>query len=487
MHRTAGWKDAKVTKTAKAGMPPLQAHRLSDGLAGEIVARSSDIALVLDADGVIKSLSVNPDNIRYGSLDHWVGRKLEDVLTIESRTKLEKRLRDLAEPDPVALRRIELNHQDGKTWEFPIRYTIHDTGFAGEYLFVGTDLQPVAQIQQQLVKAQLALEQDYENFREIESRYRLLLDTVQEPIVVVDSSTCRIAEINDAAARLLGASVQTLTGGMFAQAFVGQRREDFCEMLREAGQSGSLKPVHAETRRGNEQIAIHPRLFRTSTDILLMCRLRADSDVRTGDLEALGWRLTALFYNAPDAFVFADLQGDILEANEAFLVLAAAAEQRDVVGRSLGDFLARGSVDLKVLLENTQRAGRMRNYTTRAINALGASYTVDISVTALRDSREPGFGFVLRDMSPEDSAADAGGAPVDGQALQSVVELVGSAPLKELVSATTDVVEKMCIEAAVQLTNNNRVAAAEMLGLSRQSLYVKLRKYGLIGQNTDQA
>jgi DNA-binding protein Fis len=30
------------------------------------------------------------------------------------------------------------------------------------------------------------------------------------------------------------------------------------------------------------------------------------------------------------------------------------------------------------------------------------------------------------------------------------------------------------------MTSNNRVAAAEMLGLSRQSLYVKLRKYDLV-------
>ena len=45
--------------------------------------------------------------------------------------------------------------------------------------------------------------------------------------------------------------------------------------------------------------------------------------------------------------------------------------------------------------------------------------------------------------------------------------------------------EKMCIETAVELTRNNRVAAAEMLGLSRQSLYVKLRKYGLLSRDGD--
>ncbi|MEM0944510.1 MAG: helix-turn-helix domain-containing protein, partial [Pseudomonadota bacterium] len=43
--------------------------------------------------------------------------------------------------------------------------------------------------------------------------------------------------------------------------------------------------------------------------------------------------------------------------------------------------------------------------------------------------------------------------------------------------------EKMCIETALRMTGNNRASAAEMLGLSRQSLYVKLRRFGLIDQN----
>jgi len=62
------------------------------------------------------------------------------------------------------------------------------------------------------------------------------------------------------------------------------------------------------------------------------------------------------------------------------------------------------------------------------------------------------------------------------------MELVGSATLKDIVAETTNVVERMCIETAVELTMNNRVAAAEMLGLSRQSLYVKLRKYDLLSK-----
>ena len=51
--------------------------------------------------------------------------------------------------------------------------------------------------------------------------------------------------------------------------------------------------------------------------------------------------------------------------------------------------------------------------------------------------------------------------------------------LKDMVREATDVIERLCIEAALELTGDNRASAAEMLGLSRQSLYIKLRRYGL--------
>ena len=58
--------------------------------------------------------------------------------------------------------------------------------------------------------------------------------------------------------------------------------------------------------------------------------------------------------------------------------------------------------------------------------------------------------------------------------------------VQEIVSQTTDVIERMCIETAIELTGNNRAAAAEMLGLSRQSLYVKLHKFGIQDKAAEQ-
>jgi DNA-binding NtrC family response regulator len=93
----------------------------------------------------------------------------------------------------------------------------------------------------------------------------------------------------------------------------------------------------------------------------------------------------------------------------------------------------------------------------------------------------PCFGLVLRIKSEATRARDVG-ASID---LSGLTDLVGRTPLKDLVQNTTDVVEKMCVEAALRLTGNNRSAAARALGLSRQAFYLKLKRLGL-GDLTDE-
>ena len=65
------------------------------------------------------------------------------------------------------------------------------------------------------------------------------------------------------------------------------------------------------------------------------------------------------------------------------------------------------------------------------------------------------------------------------RSVEQLTELVGRASLKEIVRESTDLIERLCIEAALAYTSDNRASAAEILGLSRQSLYSKLHRYGL--------
>jgi DNA-binding NtrC family response regulator len=67
--------------------------------------------------------------------------------------------------------------------------------------------------------------------------------------------------------------------------------------------------------------------------------------------------------------------------------------------------------------------------------------------------------------------------------VSQLAQLVGRMPMKDIVGETSDMIEKMCIQSAIELTQNNRASAAEMLGLSRQSLYIKLHRYGMTDAN----
>jgi DNA-binding NtrC family response regulator len=68
---------------------------------------------------------------------------------------------------------------------------------------------------------------------------------------------------------------------------------------------------------------------------------------------------------------------------------------------------------------------------------------------------------------------------------EELTQLVGRLSLREIVAETTSVIERMCIKTALELTGNNRASAAEILGLSRQSLYSKLGSQGLSGGTPD--
>ena len=459
---------------------PLSAGKLPDlGAVNSILEQGSDIAVMIDDAGVVSGISVSPECPSLGSLDHWVGREFASFLTPDSREKFAlRRNRMIAEGERFP-RPVELNHADNATWEFPVRYTMHEVPGQG-LLLLGRDMQPFAEIQQRLVREQQARERDQQRLRSGETYYRVVLEASETPMALVDPESGRITDINSAAANLLGTKADTLGGSSFAQAFEGRRREEFMEQVRSAAQAVEASGVEAVARRNGRAVTVFPEFFRASGDMVLLCRLRlVDEKDATGP--ELAQALAALFATSSDAIVLTDAKGIIRDANEAFLILADAAQLRDIKDQSLAEFLARGTIDLKLIMETSSKSGRMRNFAAQVKSLVGTRAPVEISAARLRQrGGDLGFGMIVRETDPDDYAGPESAVAVSDDAMKNVMDLVGTASLKELVSATSDVVEKMCIETAVKLTDNNRAAAAEMLGLSRQSLYVKLRKYGLI-------
>ena len=187
--------------------------------------------------------------------------------------------------------------------------------------------------------------------------------------------------------------------------------------------------------------------------------------------------LSDLYQKTTDAFVFIDEAGKIVDTNDSFLTLSENANVDEVVGKSFSDFLRNTTTDLKILTDNSKKLGKIRNYATDFITTFGSKIPVTISSTWVSNEEDDFYGFILRDSSNIEFEKQNDN---EQHSWEATTKLVGSAPLKELVAQTGDIAERICLETALNLTNNNKVAAAELLSLSRQSLYVKLRKHNLL-------
>jgi transcriptional regulator PpsR len=440
-----------------------------------MIAVASDIALLITSDGIVRDVYIGADLQPANDLGSWSGAGIEAIVTEESRPKVADMLAKARGQEAPRWR--EINHLDSRGEEFPVRYAAITTGSEGSVILLGRDLSMVAQLQSRLVQAQLTMEQDYERIRQIETRYRVLFETTQEALVIVSAETGRIIDANSAAARLFAQEVRELVNRVFANRFDEQSQSEIASATAVVRDSGRERSLLVRTRGERRHLSIDVLLFRSVNETLFLCRLTP----RTGDSadSGLDRALAALYHRAGDAIVITEATGMIQWTNTAFLAMTDVAVSDSVRDTSLGDYLGRPMVDLGVMMQNAREKGRLSIYATTVRSAYGASLPVEISTTFLPDKRPEGFGFVLRDTSRSTHARPAGGT-VSSEAAEHIVDLVGSTPLKELVRGTTDVVEKLCIETALRLTNNNRASAAEMLGLSRQSLYVKLRKYGLI-------
>ena len=467
------------------GMMPL----LGSDLLSSVASTLSDIILVIEPSGRIVSGSSNPNHRSFGELPRWAGLDLAQVTEADSHAKLTERVEALVAQvrrgERAAQSWCEIIHRLEDGSRVPVRYSLHWLADRDRVLMLGRDQRPMIEVQQQLVSAQIALERDYEAQREIDTRYRLLMDVTQDAILLVATGTRRVVDVNHNAAAMLGAARGDLVGADILSELEGPRQSELMDTLAVTAGSDLAAPVEVQARRSQKRLLVHPKVFRAAGERLVLCRLDEAGSGQNGANapDPLAANLRQLFYRGVDGIVFTDKDGVILSASESFLNLTDTATLSAMRGRSLADYLARGTVDLKVLLDNARRAGHLRLYSTKVTTDFDGQVAVDISATWLNDRTNPVMALVVRDASRSEALRSTM-ASTDSN-MRNVLDLVGSSSLKDIVAETTNVVEKICIETAVELTRNNRVAAAEMLGLSRQSLYVKLRKYGLLNRDED--
>lgn len=454
--------------------------------AAALIAAASDVCVILDSAAGIADLSFSSEELA-GELPNaaeWPGRPFASTLSEDTRGKLDAMLTEAR--NRAAPKWRHLNHLTPAGASVPVLYCAVRFSGDGRSALFGRDLRAMSALQQRLVNAQQSMERDYLRMRDVEMRYRLLFQISGEAVLIVDAARLRVVEANPASRQLLAEHDDALVGRGLADLFDSASVASVQALLTAVRGGARAEDVAVRLAQGGAAATVAASMFRQENSAFYLLRVAPDSagSRALSVIPSYKNELLRVVEHAPDGFVVTDSQARIVTANAAFLEMAQLASEELAHNEPLDRWLGQSSVDLNVLVANLRQRGSVRFFATTVRGEFGLSTEAEVSAVAVGNAGNPYYGFAIRNVGPRLRVETRAGRELP-RSVEQLSELIGRVALKDLVREATDVIEKLCIEAALELTNDNRASAAEMLGLSRQSFYVKLRRYGLGDLATD--
>lgn len=444
-----------------------------------LLSATADLTLLVDRKDVVRRCIVGAETLDGLGLDTMVGRRWADCVTVESRPKIEMMLRDVREHGRTRWRQV--NHPvPGQTQDLPVQYRLVALA-DGAVAAVGREQRTLAAMQQRLAQAQRMIEREYRDLRHADQRYRMLFQLATDAVLIIDLASRRIVESNPESARLFGREASRLNGRTFPLGFSEPDDREIIGWLQRLHVDPAAGELRGVIKGSTQQCVLSASAFRQDRQVMALVRVRPidtapDALVVTHERGVLLEGAEAL----GDGLVVTDTDGRIVIANPMFLELTQLPGAARAIGEPIERWLGRPGVDMALMIAALGDRGVVAGFPTVLQSEFGGVHSVEVSASVLPGSGPLRYVFGIRDVGARMGERTAAGSPaLDRGSVEHLTELVGRVPLKEIVRETDDLIERMCIETALELSNDNRAMAAEMLGLSRQSLYVKMRRFGI--------
>lgn len=432
-------------------------------LAQTFVSLASDIALVIDAGGVIRNVAQRGGEPLAPAAAHWIGQAWADTVTGETRRKVELLMQEVA--DTGLARRREVNHPSSGGSDIPVAYTAIRLGAAGPVLAVGRDLRAIAAIQQRFIDTQQELERGYWKARQAESRERQLVQVASDAVLVVDAGSLAIVAANAAATTLFGLGPEALVGRETPALFDAHSRGPIDELMAAARSSGRPLEIRARLAHHTATTSVSATPFRAGDAQRLLVRARPDRPVdRDGATH--------------EAVCITDSSGRVLSCTPAFATLAGLFGEAQVQGRLLSEWLDTTGQETAALLAQVRRAGlveRTRSAWRRNGTAAG---DVELSATLLTEGDQECIGLVATPVAPVTAAAMPAVSFVSALAIAlAQVDLqFGTIDLPQMLRDAALLTERHAIAGALARCGGDATAAAALLGISRATLLRRKRR-----------
>ena len=464
------------------------AHEVAEAMARV----ASDIALVVDRDGVIRSVAAGASPLP-AECSRWVGQRWVDTASADSRRKIELLL-DEAGSGAIPQRR-EVNHPviDGDA--VPVAWTAIRLGEHGPVVAVGRDLRAVAAIQRRFLDSQHEMELDYWQRRHADNRWRALFHVARDAVMVLDADSLHVVEANDAARRILG-DAKPPTRVPVMSLVPEAARAPLAELLaaaRTTGRGGEIRlrvaaagPSAAPPRGaasaselGGTMWAVSATPFVTEGRQQLLLRARDHDGAGDDNGDAEPALMRALVESTTDAIVITDSAGRIQLANPAFLSLVQQTTESQVKGRGLPDVVGDRGGTWRDTLARTRLEGLTPRTPLVVMRGGSLEIAVEVVSTVLTDGDQELLGFTLRTVEPPRASAALLPTPAWPE-LDALRAQVGLVPLDALLQDAAAVVERRIIRTALRRAAGQVDVAARLLGTDPLALSLRLHRLELL-------
>ncbi len=426
-----------------------------------------DLTLTLDKDGVIQNV-VRAKSLAKEPLDAWLGRRWGEMMEPAIDDGALQKIEDVRLGGDSSCFQVRQRFPSGR--ELAMEYTTFSLGKKAGFVAIGRSLEAIGELQSRLQLAQEARERDYWKKREIETRYRMLFDATSEAVVLVSVSDLRVVEANLCATK----NLDLAPGAPFLARLDDRDRRVLDEMLAKTREEGRAPGVVLRATPFGELWSLRASLMNAESGALYLCQLTPMRDPGAAD-RADGFSMRTFVDRMPDGFVVVDRDGVVQAANDAFLDLVQIGSEATAIGRKLTRWLSSPGADANLVIALVQKHGEVRRFQTTIDGELGQSIAVEVSAIGNDASQPSYFGLLIRDSGHRRATAEA---PPRAVADASVaVDDFDNRTLEQIVKMTTETIERKAIARALERFRGNRTVAARHLGLSRQSLHAKLKKY----------
>lgn len=362
--------------------------------------------------------------------------------------------------------------------DIPLKLSSHELN-KNTILIAAQCQQELATSQQRLIKAQQSLQNDMSQSDDAEQQYKLIFDLCSDALLRIDLVDRRVIEANVAAKQLLEPFVYPLLNSPFTTGFDEESAMLLDQMFnhtRVTGEANDLATALADGKTTVQASMMYMHSLSNTSVLLRITPINQSVESVDGHQRL---QLTQLLRNTPDAVVICTHDGKIINANNAFASMVQAPSATVINDTYLERWMARGSLDQSLIVEQLKETGQVDKFVTELSGRQGACTEIELSAARVSDKPDSFLIFMMRGTASRINASN-GEEMLTAHPGDSLKDLVGRVPLKELVRESTDMIEKLCIETALELTHDNRASAAEILGVSRQSLYVKLRRFNIV-------